>query len=1083
MLEDRVNEHPGKLLFSFLDKFGNEKEAYTYKQFFDRTSVIASNVFHAHHFSKGDRIILMYPPGLEMICAFFSCVRLGLIPVPVYPPSAHGFKAALRKLEYIVQDCSPSAIMMDNSLYWSLKVNLEREQVNDGEVDGKALSAIPWICTDSFNSLPSGEFIGQHSEILFLQYTSGSTSDPKGVMVTHENIIHNCDIVVDHNPVGVSWLPQYHDMGLIGYYLFFAIKGGTTYGFSPIDFIQRPVLWLETITKYKATASSAPNFAYEYCLSEENVPQEVLGKLDLSSLVFFMNAAEPVQTEVFNAFIKKFHDCGLNPEYFFVAYGLAEFSLAVTNYGRRQITLDAALLKRNIYAASDDKVETVYLASCGRPLGETHIAIVDVTGDPRVLQPGQVGEIWLDGKSKCIGYWNKPELTRNTFHAELPGNADGRTWLRTGDKGFMHEGELYVCGRLKDSIIIRGENYYPQDIEKIIEESSLVRKGCVAAFPVQENGHEVLVIVAGLKNNRKIPDAHQLNTALITQLGIRASEIVFVPARTVARTSSGKIMRYMNRQLFESGELQIIRQVNFNRSNGTTPEPEEENSCRIHPEVKSLFAGYVLTGNEREPLGDCGLDSIRVAEFTHDLEQFLIESGFGDLSSGVDIRLLQKIAVSELAGILSDLKNSSSVSRFRFRQAFNRISSEHEAREANSMRKDAGMELPEFSNKIVIGESFDDKILLTGGTGFFGPFLLRSILQQNHGDVFVTVRAANNEEGKNRLRSAMEELHPDQEIKSAFEKRVAPVCADLSLPGLGLSDTDEKFIGENIRTIYHNGALVNYIFDYETLRNANVQGTQEILRLVASSVPKTLNYISTTFIFGWSVEDTLHETDCNDQMKNLDFGYSQSKWVSEQLVRNALKTGMRGRIFRPALLSPSTEGEGYNFDISMRLLIFMMNHAIGTAAKNQVSFTPADIAANNIVAISNIGESIGRTFHVTRDEYASMMDITSILGKLSGTEFTHYPLHDFIPEVVERCTKNDLLFPLLNFLVRSEKKISAMEFKRYDNSNYIKYRRMSGWGREDIPLEDVVRGIYRFMLKHDVFQPQKITKEWAPAGQ
>jgi thioester reductase-like protein len=231
---------------------------------------------------------------------------------------------------------------------------------------------------------------------------------------------------------------------------------------------------------------------------------------------------------------------------------------------------------------------------------------------------------------------------------------------------------------------------------------------------------------------------------------------------------------------------------------------------------------------------------------------------------------------------------------------------------------------------------------------------------------------------------------------------------------------------------------------------------------------KCLNHISTTFIFGWSVKDTLYETDQNAEMERLDFGYSQSKWVSEQLVFQAMKHGLKARVFRPALISPSIQGDGYNFDISIRLLAFMLKHGIGTLAQNQVSFTPADLGAHNIVAISQLQKSEGLTFHVTRDAYAQMKDITDILAKLTGKSFQQFSLSDFVPEVVGRCQKEDLLFPLLNFLVKSVDNIGSMEFKLYSNANYRTFRMASEQGIQDPSLEQVVQGILTFMLNHHI---------------
>jgi thioester reductase-like protein len=359
-------------------------------------------------------------------------------------------------------------------------------------------------------------------------------------------------------------------------------------------------------------------------------------------------------------------------------------------------------------------------------------------------------------------------------------------------------------------------------------------------------------------------------------------------------------------------------------------------------------------------------------------------------------------------------------------------------------------------------------IFLTGGTGFFGPFLIKSILEQNKEFIYVLVRAENDTEGKARLVKAFDCIHPKKELMESFHRRVIPVCGNLNKFKLGLSIKTWEFLSNEIHTIYHNGALVNYLLDYESMKGVNVDGTNEIIRLATSNRTKVLNHISTTFIYGWSVKDILFETDANEKMELLDFGYSQSKWVAEKIVAEAMSKGLPARIFRPALISPAVNGGGHNFDISMRLLVFMLKYGITTTAKNQVSFTPADLCANNIVAISNIEESINKAFQVTRDEYSTLQDVTEILGKLIGKRFDYYNLEDFVPEVISRCQKDDLLFPLLNFLVRSIDNISKMEFKRYDNTNYAKYREQSPWGKKDVSLETVVKGIHLFMVRNDI---------------
>jgi acyl-CoA synthetase (AMP-forming)/AMP-acid ligase II len=504
---DRLGyEHPHKLLYSYIDLNGNPIEGYTYASFLRRTKAIAGHLLKEGRFAAQDRLLLAYPPGLEMICAFFGCVRAGLIPVPVYPPSSRGFQSALYKMIHIAKDCQAAGILTSKDYHASLKTNLTRSGVAASGVDVDYISGLPWIVTEDFVDPISDVSSAEPSKILFLQYTSGSTMEPKGVMVTHENILSTYALVIDHaEPVVVSWLPQYHDMGLIGCYLYPALQGGTTYGFSPTDFIQRPALWFDTIHTYQATATAAPNFAYDYCLRAGRLPKETLEDCDLSSLRVMMCAAEPVKPDTFTKFLEAFQPYGLKSECFYVAYGLAENTLAVSLGGRNIVSVNKralALGKARMTTEVSEVTASTQIVSCGTPLPGLDIKIVEPE-QHFALEPGRIGEIWLAGSGKCLGYWNNPELTLKQFRARLVDDSpydDG--YLRTGDMGFFHEGELFVCGRIKDMIILRGQNYYPQDIESVVERaSSLVRAHCVAAFQIHEDSEPALAIVAEVKRS------------------------------------------------------------------------------------------------------------------------------------------------------------------------------------------------------------------------------------------------------------------------------------------------------------------------------------------------------------------------------------------------------------------------------------------------------------------------------------------------------------------------------------------------------------------------------------------------------
>jgi thioester reductase-like protein len=1074
-LEYWAKEQPNKLLYCFLDINGNETEKYSYSEFVQRIDVIASHLRNNYKFKKNDRLLLAYPPGLEMICAFFACSRAGYIPVPVYPPTSHGFQAALDKITYIAKDSEAVAVLTSKDYYWSMKLNLARNAVANFSLKKNYISKLDWIITEDFRSPHAKGFTPEYCETLFIQYTSGSTSNPKGVIVTHENIIHNGTIVTEHVHVSVSWLPQYHDMGLIGYYLYMAVTGGTTYGFSPMDFIERPALWLESMSKYKATASSAPNFAYEYCLRPGKLPKETFENLDLSSLKVLMTAAEPVRANVFKKFLQTFEVYGLPKESFFAAFGLAEFTLAVSSYGRTALSVNKNSLKINkinVVTEVSEIASATQIMSCGTPLGDTIIKIVD-TEKHTALEDGNVGEVWLAGKSKCLGYWKNPEMTQKNFNATIVGeNVHTNSYLRTGDMGFMHEGELYICGRSKDMIIIRGINYYPQDIEKIVEESSpLIRKGCTAAFEIEEDGEEKLIVVAEVKNIKDVPNPTDVAIAVRKYMNIQTHAIIFIAPRSIPKTSSGKIARHKCKMNWLDGSLKVVKNFADSAELSLTAQAQQGSSP-----FDSLKVQYNLKGDETFAIGDV-LDSLDLVVLMHDIKELLKEKGATTMAKEVDIRLVQKISVSELFELANQLENASAIALVQLKTLFSRLQQEHQKLEIEMMIKDARL-LFEPAKPVYTEPSKTDSILLTGGTGFFGPFLLKSLLEQNDDKIYVLVRAKDETQGKERLRTSLYSMGKvSAELLTQFEARVIAVCGDLSKNNLGLAPEKWNFLANNIHTIYNNGAIVNYLFSYEKMREANVLGTNEILKLAFDGKPKIFNHISTTFIFGWATKDTLFETDRNAGMELLDFGYSQTKWVSEQIVHDAMDNkGLKGRVFRPALISPSVDGGGSNFDISIRLLAFMLNHGIDVNTQNQVSFTPADIGANNIVAISNQPDSINRTFHVTNDRYANMMHITEQMTLLTGQTFTRYDLKKFVPEIINRCTKDDLLFPLLDFLVGSVENISAMEFKLYSSENYKTFRNSSKWGIQDPNLTEIVGGILTFMQSKGIVAAKELSK-------
>src|ERR1700688_2275376 len=756
---DRLGEeHPDKLLYSYIDLSGNQIEGYTYASFLRRTKVIAGHLRKEHRFAAQDRLLLAYPPGLEMICAFFGCVRAGLIPVPVYPPSSHGFQSALYKMVHIAKDCQAAGILTSKDYHGSLRTNLARSGVSTSGVDVDYISGLPWIVTEDFVDAISDETFTGASKILFLQYTSGSTRDPKGVIVTHENILDTCPLVIDDSsPVVVSWLPQYHDMGLIGCYLYPALKGGTTYGFAPTDFIQRPALWFDTIKTYGASASAAPNFAYDYCLRAGRLSKESLENCDLSSLRLLMAAAEPIKPGTYTRFLQAFQPYGLKSESFFVAYGLAENTLAVSHGGRNIISVNknaSALGKARMTTEVSEIGPATQIVSCGIPLPGLTVKIVDP--EKRLaLEPGHIGEIWVAGDSKCLGYWNNPELALKMFHARLVDDSpydDG--YLRTGDMGFFHEGELFVCGRIKDMIIVRGQNYYPQDIEEVVEKASgLIRSNCVAAFQIHEDSEPALAVVAEEKNPKALPEALKTAAAVRNYLNVEVALISFIAPRAIPRTSSGKIMRHKTKQMWLEGKFTVLSE--FSREKDASA---ADSDSEIQSSFDELKARYNLTGLESYNLVEAGLDSLDLVVFMHELKELLKDKGAEILARQVDIGVIQRVSVAELFGLAEQLKRAPEEALVHLRHSLAAFREEQCAAEKQMMSNDRKLifEPPALSPMPEI--PMVKHVLLTGGTGFIGPFIMKSLLEQTQAKIYVLVRSSDEKQGRQRLRAAMDSM-------------------------------------------------------------------------------------------------------------------------------------------------------------------------------------------------------------------------------------------------------------------------------------------------------------------------------------
>ncbi|MGC4098063.1 MAG: AMP-binding protein [Nitrospira sp.] len=535
--------------------------------------------------APGERAILLYPPGLDYIAAFFGCLYADVIAVPAYPPQR---KRTLGRLRAVLED-SGAAFALTTT-----KIHTAVERLSDQDLEVDQLKKVQWIETDT----PPQDIETTWKQpgltartLAFLQYTSGSTGSPKGVMVSHGNLLHNQRMIQQAFGHGetttvLGWLPLYHDMGLIGNVLQPLYLGRPCVLMSPIHFMQKPLRWLSAISRYRATTSGAPNFAYDLCTRQ--ISTEERDSLDLSSWSVAFNGAEPIHAGTLDRFSQMFGPCGFRREAFYPCYGLAEATLFVTGgeCGASPVSraVEKVAMEQGQMIESSRNDDGAYrLIGCGRTAADQQIVIVD----PETLSHrlhGQVGEIWVKGASVAQGYWNRPETTASTFMATTADSGEG-PFLRTGDLGVIKDDELFVVGRLKDLIIIRGRNHYPQDIETTVQDSHVsLRPGCGAAFSIPVNDEEQLVVVQEVVSSPAV-DLDQvtlgISRAVAEHHEIHVHAVVLIKAGTLPKTSSGKVQRHLCRAQFLSQALKAIRTTvqekrGEERTDGTADEFDDE---------------------------------------------------------------------------------------------------------------------------------------------------------------------------------------------------------------------------------------------------------------------------------------------------------------------------------------------------------------------------------------------------------------------------------------------------------------------------------------------------------------------------
>jgi acyl-CoA synthetase (AMP-forming)/AMP-acid ligase II/aryl carrier-like protein len=641
LLRARAVEQADVAAYTFVRDGDRDELTWTWGELDRRARAVAASLQASAR--PGDRVLVLFPQGLDYLAALFGCMYAGMLAIPLQPPGKHRAKSALPKLEAIANDGGVSFAVTTSGLL---------DDMMELVAASPALASVRWLATDDVPLARADDWVEpalRGADLAYLQYTSGSTSAPKGVMVSHDNLLYNLrdfndGYGHDAESVMVSWLPTFHDLGLV-YGVFMPLYVGfRAVLLDPLHFLARPMRWMEAFSRHRGTHGPSPNFAFDL-VAAKSTPEE-RARLDLRAWKVALNGAEPIRYESELRFVEAFAVAGVTWSTLSHAYGMSEATACISKewVGTPRVFLDldaGALERHEVVPVAEGTAGARRVAGCGRTSNQTVVRVVD-PDSLATCPPGRVGELWVGGPTCAGGYWNLPEATERGFRAHTADSGEG-PYLRTGDLGFVHDGQVFVTGRLKDMIIIRGENHYPQDIEWSVQESHpAIRASCVAAFSLVRDGVEALGVVAEVYPER-VTEAEAVFAPIrdaIGEHGLSAHIIALVPPRAVFKTSSGKVMRGRAREVLEAGGFERV--ATWTRAAPSAPaSPADDLRAKLAAAPsfarEGLLVEHVLSRvgaalglpvsalDGDAPLKELGLDSVQAVELADTLSRDLGE--------------------------------------------------------------------------------------------------------------------------------------------------------------------------------------------------------------------------------------------------------------------------------------------------------------------------------------------------------------------------------------------------------------------------------------------------------------------------
>lgn len=1004
-IADSLSQHsletPDKLALTYLNLDASIKEDLTFFELQQRALKGAS--YLRSECVDSASIVVALPPSPDFMASLFGCFYAGKVAVPFYPPDLNNLEESAEKIIKVAHSAKAKYVICPAESFSAMK------KICNGNL-------VP--LTPSF--LLKGDIhqaaTPERNPLALLLYTSGSTGTPKGVMISHKSLVEELANFQKHcachaQEVICTWLPNTHVAGL--YLRFLGIfLGARNILFSPAQFLQCPELWLKSVSLYKASISAAPNFAYDLCA--KSLSDASVRSLDLSSWRMAISGGEQIRPETVEAFEQRFRHHGFKQEAFTPYYGLTETLCASIAKEPKKPAIKAfsrsQLQKGIVGGVKNEEDKSVYVSN-GKGWNTTTIRIVDP--ETKMLCPSdRVGEIWVQSSGNTQGYWQLESLSREVCQAYIQDTQEG-PFFRTGDLGFLKDGELYVTSRLKELIIINGKNYYPEDIEKnILQGFSHKGVSACAAFSVNRLEGEELIIVIETTQKASLPEkmdlVSKIKGSVAQRHGINVKDAVIVESLSIPRTATRKIQRSVCAHHYLEGRWQpeLSSQTASNTLSFHKVHAQELDLSQRIPYVENFliarFSEILSLPSDHiqkdQPIRGLSVNSIAIVKLISELREkcspFISYSTFFDGSS---IAQLAK----EISQYLDAGEKGFEIPAFKL---------DYE-KDLELLDVYLPRSLPEKSTEL-------SSVLLTGGTGFLGSYLLRDLLEMVPDKVYCLVRAKTELEALTRLKKNMEK---GPGWKPFYIDKIKPVLGDFSQTQFGLSDSVFSDLSECVDAIYHNGAAVNFVAPYESLKNANVLSLYEVFKLATLTKLKPVHFVSTIAVYlspDRYQSLPIKEHSLLPNPNRIFGGYAQSKWVAETLCARAFEKGLPIHIYRPGIISGDSRSGYVNLDDFLcRFIKGCLQMGFFPDIDIEIDMSPVDYVSRAIVALSQQEtDKVMPRYHLINAQPTTLKKWMLWLQN-NGFSVKGIPLRDWISYVKDKITEDNDLYPVLPFIV------------------------------------------------------------------